>query len=416
MGGKPANQSALTSQSVSIGKRLLQSVLARLVVQGSAAVTWPDGTISQVAGTPGPSAAIALRDWPTVRRLALNPGLALGEAYMDGALKPVGCTIHDVLDLVLLNLFEAGASHPVLQAHQRLGDLTRRLRQANDAVRARRHVAHHYDLDSRLYRLVLDDDLQYSCAYFAQGSDTLERAQAAKKRLIAAKLHLHRPDMTVLDIGCGWGGMALTLAADYGARVTGITLSTEQLAVARSRAEAAGLDHRISFELADYRSMHHRFDRVVSVGMMEHVGLGQYGAFFRTVRRCLPEDGVALVHHIGRSAGPGSTAAWLQKYIFPGGYSPALSEVLPAVERSGLMLTDVETWRLHYAQTVRHWAARFAANRAAICALYDQRFCRMFEFYLAAAELAFRRERQVVFQLQLSPSQTALPATREYLC
>ena len=398
-----------------ITQRLLHSVLSRLVRQGSASVTWPDGSISRYSGGPGPSAAIVLRDRRTVHRLARNPGLALGEAYMDGTLQPLGCTITDVLDLVLLNLFEAGAGHPLLHAHQRLGDLTRRLRQANDAVRARRHVARHYDLDSRLYRLILDGDLQYSCAYFAQGGETLEQAQQAKKRLIAAKLHLHRPGMDVLDIGCGWGGLALTLAAEYGAQVTGITLSTEQLAVARARAEAAGLAHRACFELADYRSMDRAFDRVVSVGMMEHVGLGQYAVFFQTVRRCLRGDGVALIHHIGRSAGPGSTAAWLQKYIFPGGYAPALSEVLPAIERSGLMLTDVEVWRLHYAQTVRHWAERFAANRGAIAALYDERFCRMFEFYLAAAELAFRRERQVVFQLQLSPSQTALPPTRGYM-
>ena len=398
-----------------ITHKLLHSVLSRLVRQGSASVTWPDGSASRFAGGPGPAVGIGLRDWRTARRLAVNPGMALGEAYMDGTLQPLGCTIFDVLDLVLLNLIEAGAGHPVLHAHQRLGDLTRRLHQANDAARARRHVAQHYDLDSRLYRLILDDDLQYSCAYFPQGDETLEQAQQAKKRLIAAKLHLHRPGMTVLDIGCGWGGLALSLAAEYGAQVTGITLSTEQLAVACARAEAAGLADRARFELADYRSMDRPFDRIVSVGMMEHVGLGHYVAFFRTVRGCLHDDGVALIHHIGRSAGPGSTAAWLQKYIFPGGYAPALSEVLPAVERSGLMLTDVEVWRLHYAQTVRHWAERFAANRAAIATLYDERFCRMFEFYLAAAELAFRRERQVVFQLQLSPSQTALPPSRNYM-
>ncbi len=401
--------------SALIARRVLQSVLSRLVRQGSAAVTWPDATVSRVVGAPGPAAAIVLHDWRTVRRLALNPGLALGEAYMDGTLHPAGYTIYDVLDLVLLNLIEADASHPLLQAHQRVGDLSRRLHQTNDLARARRHVAHHYDLDSRLYRLILDRDLQYSCAYFANDADTLEQAQQAKKRLIAAKLHLHRPGMTVLDIGCGWGGLALSLAAEHGARVTGITLSTEQLSVARARAEAAGLADRACFELADYRSMDRTFDRVVSVGMMEHVGLGRYGTFFRTVRRCLTDDGVALIHHIGRSAGPGSTAAWLQKYIFPGGYAPALSEVLPHVERSGLLLTDLETWRLHYAQTVRHWAERFAANRAEIRALYDERFCRMFEFYLAAAELAFRRERQVVFQLQLSPSQTSLPPTRSYM-
>ena len=185
--------------------------------------------------------------------------------------------------------------------------------------------------------------------------------------------------------------------------------------MARARAEAAGLADRVSFELADYRQVQRRFNRVVSVGMMEHVGLGNYGTYFRAVRGCLHDDGVALIHHIGRSSGPGSTASWLQKYIFPGGYAPALSEVMPPIERSGLLLTDVQTLVLHYARTVRHWSQRFAAHRAAIRTMYDERFCRMFEFYLAAAELAFRRERQVVFQLQLSPSQTALPATRDYM-
>ena len=397
-----------------IAKRLLQSVFRRLVRQGSLAVTWPDGSVSHYPGDGGPLVRVALKDWRWVRRLAVNPGLAFGEAYMAGALQPEGCTIYDALDLVLRNIL-AGADHPLLRLHQRVLDLTRRLVQVNDAGRARRHVALHYDLDSDFYALFLDSDLNYSCAYFVNADDTLEQAQRAKQRLIAAKLHLHRPDMTVLDIGCGWGGMAMTLAREFGARVTGITLSVEQQRVAQARAEAAGLADRVVFALADYRQMHQRFDRVVSIGMMEHVGLQNYGAYFRVVRRCLGDDGVALIHHIGRSAGPGSTAAWLQRYIFPGGYAPALSEVMPAVERSGLLLTDVQTLVLHYAQTARHWSERFAANRKTIRAAYDERFCRMFEFYLAAAELAFRRERQVVYQLQLSPSQTTLPADRNAL-
>jgi len=293
--------------------------------------------------------------------------------------------------------------------------LTRRLRQSNDAAGARRNVARHYNLRYDFYRTFLDQDVQYSCAFFARGDESLDAAQHAKKRLIAAKLYLRHPGMTVLDIGCGWGGMALTLAQQYGAQVTGITLSTEQVEVARRRAREAGLSGRVRFECADYREMNTVFDRVVSVGMMEHVGLPNYGAFFQAVRRCLGTDGVALIHHIVRSDGPGSTAAWLDKYIFPGGYSPALSEVLPAIEQSGLMLTDLETLRLHYAQTLRHWRRRFSANRNDICAMYDERFCRMFEFYLAGAELAFRREREVVVQVQLSPSQTALPSSRDYM-
>jgi cyclopropane-fatty-acyl-phospholipid synthase len=276
-------------------------------------------------------------------------------------------------------------------------------------------VAHHYDLNGRLYSLFLDRDRQYSCGYFPRGDETLEEAQTAKKRHIAAKLCLNRPDLHVLDIGCGWGGMALTLARDFGARVTGITLSQEQLAEARARAVAEGLDDRVRFELLDYRSVTETFDRVVSVGMFEHVGVGHSRAFVETVMRCLKPDGVALIHAIGRRDGPGGTNAWFRKYIFPGGYSPALSEVLPWVERSGLMATDIEILRLHYAETLRHWRRRFAANRDAIAALYDDRFCRMFEFYLAASEITFRRCGHMVWQLQLAHDHGAVPLTRDYI-
>ncbi len=395
-------------------KIVLGSVFKHLIRHGELSVTWPDGTTTRFGGAGGSQAGVVIRDWRAVRRLALNPGLAFGEAYMDGTLEPAGCGIYDLLDLVLLNI-NAGGSHPVLRWHQNLLALTRRLRQVNDAGRARKHVAHHYDLDSQLYSLFLDSDQQYSCAYFRRGDETLEEAQRAKKRLIAAKLCLDRPGLTVLDIGCGWGGLALTLAGEFGARVTGITLSTEQLALARARARAAGVADRVQFELADYRTVRHRFDRVVSVGMMEHVGIVNYDAFFQVVRNCLTEDGIALIHHIGRSNGPGTTAAWLEKYIFPGGYSPALSEVMPSIEGSGMMVTDIEILRLHYARTIELWRERFAANRDEVRALYDERFCRMFEFYLACAELAFRREREVVFQIQLSPSQTSVPPTRDYM-
>jgi cyclopropane-fatty-acyl-phospholipid synthase len=276
-------------------------------------------------------------------------------------------------------------------------------------------VAHHYDLDGRLYDLFLDADRQYSCAYFETPSETLESAQAAKKRHIAAKLHLHRPGLEVLDIGCGWGGMALTLARDYGARVTGITLSAEQLGVARQRAAAAGLSDQVRFELMDYRAWSAPVDRVVSVGMFEHVGVNHYANFFRRIRRMLRADGVALVHAIGRADGPGVTNPFLAKYIFPGGYLPALSEVLPAVERSGLWTTDLEVLRLHYALTLRHWRERFAAHRERIAAVYDERFCRMFEFYLAGSEVAFRRADHMVWQLQLCAAVDTLPITRDYM-
>jgi cyclopropane-fatty-acyl-phospholipid synthase len=293
--------------------------------------------------------------------------------------------------------------------------MVRRLRQISSTVRARRNVAHHYDLNGRLYSLFLDRDRQYSCAYFRTGNETLEEAQTAKKHHIAAKLKLDRPGLSVLDIGCGWGGMALTLARDYGARVTGITLSTEQLNEARARAEAEGLSDRVKFELLDYRAVRETYDRVVSVGMFEHVGVNHYRTFFNVLKRVLKPDGVALLHTIGRSDGPGTTNSWIAKYIFPGGYSPALSETMLPIEKSGLLVTDVEILRLHYAETLRHWRRRFAANRDAIGTLYDERFCRMFEFYLAGSELAFRYQEHVNFQIQITREQTAAPLTRDYI-
>ena len=334
---------------------------------------------------------------------------------MSGGLSVDGGSIYDLLDLMIANSEGNPDSHPMLRLRGRLAAIGRRVAQYNPAGRSRRNVAHHYDLNGRLYSLFLDRDRQYSCAYFPHGDETLEAAQAAKKRHIAAKLCLNRPDLRVLDIGCGWGGMALTLARDFGAQVTGITLSQEQLTEARARAEAEGLQHRVRFEMLDYRSIRESFDRIVSVGMFEHVGIGHYRAFFDTVAGCLAPDGVALIHAIGRSDGPGSTNAWMRKYIFPGGYSPALSEVLPGVERSGLMATDIEILRLHYAETLRNWRRRFAANRDAITALYDERFCRMFEFYLAGSEITFRRSGHMVWQLQLAHQHGAVPLTRDYI-
>lgn len=356
-----------------------------------------------------------LRDRRTIHRLILNPSLGTGEAYMAGDLSVENGGIYDLLDVLLLNAENNPAGHPIMRLRQSLADISRRLFQHNPAGRAQRNVAHHYDLNGRLYSLFLDRDRQYSCGYFPRGDETLEEAQAAKKRHIAAKLCLDRPGLRVLDIGCGWGGMALTLARDFGAQVTGITLSREQLGEARARAAAEGLEDRVRFEMLDYRSIEETFDRVVSVGMFEHVGIGHYQTFFDRVGRCLKPDGVALIHAIGRSDGPGSTNAWIRKYIFPGGYSPALSEVLPPVERSGLVATDIEILRLHYAETLRHWRRRFAANRDAIAALYDDRFCRMFEFYLAGSELTFRRSGHMVWQLQLAHDQASVPLTRDYI-
>jgi cyclopropane-fatty-acyl-phospholipid synthase len=275
-------------------------------------------------------------------------------------------------------------------------------------------VARHYDLSDEFYRLFLDADRQYSCAYFPRQNMSLEAAQAAKKRHIAAKLCL-APGQRVLDIGAGWGGLALTLAEEHGADVLGVTLSREQLAAARERAAQRGLERRARFDLRDYRDVSGRFERIVSVGMFEHVGPSDYQTFFDAIARLLAEDGVALVHTIATMSAPRPNNPWIEKYIFPGGHIPALSEIAPAIERAGLILTDLEVLRVHYADTLRAWRSRFAANREKAKALYDERFCRMWEFYLAGAEAGFREGSLVVFQLQLARNRTATPLTRDYI-
>jgi cyclopropane-fatty-acyl-phospholipid synthase len=394
---------------------VLDGILKRFIGTGQLSVRWPNGHQTLYSGSDGPSAGMAIHTASAVRNLIVNPGLALGEAYMDGSVTAEGCGIYDLIDVMFANLGDDFDRLPVLRFRGFLRWLKRRLDQYNPAARAQKNVAHHYDLNGRLYSLFLDRDRQYSCAYFRRGDETLEEAQLAKKRHIAAKLCLDRPGLKVLDIGCGWGGLAMTLARDYGAAVTGITLSHEQLTAARERAAAEGLDDRVSFELLDYRAVDQKFDRIVSVGMFEHVGVGHYRTFFETVARDLTPDGVALLHAIGRSEGPGATNPWIDKYIFPGGYSPALSEVLPVVEHSGLFATDIEILRLHYAETLRHWRWRFNANRDTIASIYDERFCRMFEFYLCGSELAFRRGGHMVFQIQLAARQDAVPLTRDYM-
>lgn len=394
-------------------QKLLDRMLARLVRRGAFLVVWPGGTRSEYGDGEGFRAGLHIKTEQAVRALVLNPGLGLGEAYMDEGLVPVNGTIHDVLCVMMDNLRDFNL--PALAFNANLARLLRPMLQANGANRSKHNVAHHYDLNGRLYSLFLDRDRQYSCGYFPRGDETLEEAQAAKKRHIAAKLMLDRPGLEVLDIGSGWGGMALTLARDYGARVTGITLSEEQLAAARARAAEAGLSDRVSFELMDYRAMDRQFDRIVSVGMFEHVGVPNFPAYFATIKRCLKPDGVALLHSIGRFEGPGATNPWIVKYIFPGGYSPALSEVLGPVEKSRLVIGDIEILRLHYAKTLAHWRRRFSANRDAIATLYDERFCRMFEFYLSASEVAFRLSDHMNFQIQLMRDQEAVPLTRDYM-
>lgn len=290
----------------------------------------------------------------------------------------------------------------------------RKIHQYNPISRAQENVAHHYDLSSQFYELFLDPDRQYSCAYFRTGGETLEQAQHDKKEHIAAKLLL-KPHMKVLDIGSGWGGLALHLAGTANVDVTGVTLSREQLKVATARAAAAGLSGQVQFHLRDYRRERDIYDRIVSVGMFEHVGVTHYTTFFAKMGQLLTPDGIALLHAIGRMEGPASTNTWLRKYIFPGSYCPALSEVVSAIERSGLWITDVEILRMHYADTLQQWARRFQSNRARVRELYGERFCRMWEFYLAACEMAFRCGRMMVFQIQIARRQDAVPLTRDYL-
>lgn len=391
---------------------LLSRLLRPLIRFGRLTVIDADDRPHVFGSEISPAVTVRLHDRRLHWRLALNPGLHAGEAYMDGTLTVEDAPLYAFIELFARNLGHAGAID-LSGPFDLVNRAARRLQQFNPAARARRNVAHHYDLSAELYDLFLDRDRQYSCAYFTDPGEDLESAQLRKKQHIAAKL-LIEPGMRVLDIGCGWGGLGLYLAQALGADVTGITLSTEQLAVANERAKAAGLADKAQFHLRDYRHETGSFDRIVSVGMFEHVGINHYGEFFRTLRDRLSDDGVALLHTIGRRAGPGSTNPWLQKYIFPGGYSPSLSEIGSAVERSGLWINDVEVLRLHYAETLRHWRLRFEANRSKIAALYDERFCRMWEFYLATSEVSFRHLDSVVFQVQLAKRRDAVPQTRDY--
>jgi cyclopropane-fatty-acyl-phospholipid synthase len=330
---------------------------------------------------------------------------------MDGTFVIENGTIADFLALVMGQPDETPHWGRPLQFARYL---KRRLQQFNPRARARRNAAHHYDLDGRLYSLFLDADRQYSCAYFEYPEQSLDDAQLAKKRHLAAKLLL-KPGQRVLDIGCGWGGLALYLAETAGAHAVGITLAQEQLAVAKARAAEKNLAGTAEFRLQDYRDVEPGFDRIVSVGMFEHVGVGYYDAFFRKCADVLNDDGVIVLHSIGRSEGPGTTNPWIAKYIFPGGYIPALSEVLPAIERAGLLVDDIEILRLHYAETLKAWRDRFLAHREDVERIYDPRFVRMWEFYLASSEMAFREQNMMVMQLQLSKRQQVVPMTRDYI-
>lgn len=393
--------------------RLLNSLMSRIVQVGTLRIVDAEGNEHVHQGKPGPSVTIRLTDPKLYHTLFLNPELRAGEAYMDGTLLIEEGSIRDLLMIYALNRLSL-RGHPLQKLVRGSVKKVKKLFQRNTLTRSRENVAHHYDLSNDLYRLFLDEDMNYSCAYFAHPDDSIEVAQQNKLRHVASKLAL-KPGMRVLDIGCGWGGMALYLAKHFDVEVVGVTLSTEQRALAIERAKARGLDHKVKFELIDYRNVEGPFDRIVSIGMFEHVGVGHYDEFFGKASSLLTDDGVMLLHSIGRKGGPGATAAWVRKYIFPGGYSPALSETLASVERSGLWVTDIEILRLHYAETLKAWDARFQANRAKAAALFDERFCRMWEFYLIVCEFGFRYGKQVVFQMQLTKEQATLPIVRDYI-
>lgn len=402
-----------TEQGRSLGMKLLANMLRRFIQKGTLRVIEADGHVSEFCGSAEPAATIRLHDPDLPLKLFRNPELYGGEAYMNGTMTFEGCSLTDFLNVFSVNR-GAIASYPLQSVLRRISRWVRAFQQYNPIGKAQQNVAHHYDLSEELYRLFLDEDLQYSCAYFENGNETLEEAQEKKKRHIAAKLRL-QPGQKILDIGCGWGGMALYLAGIADVEVLGVTLSEEQHRVAVDRAKALGLADRVRFELRDYRTVNEKFDRIVSVGMFEHVGVTRYDEFFRKVYDLLPDDGLAVLHSIGHMSPPSVASPWMRKYIFPGAYSPALSEVFAATEREHLWVSDVEVLRVHYADTLVEWNRRFQANRERVADLYDERFCRMWEFYLISAETMFRTGAQMVFHLQLARTREAAQLTRDYI-
>lgn len=393
---------------------LLDRAFRMVLKKGTLNVTSPAGRAFTYGDGTGEPVAIRVTTDRAARRVALDPDLALGEEYMDGGIVIERGTVYDMLALLMLNAGTVSEYPTLARLAYKMRVGMKRLDQYNPVGKAKANVAHHYDLSGALYDLFLDRDRQYSCAYFETKDSSLEEAQLAKKRHLAAKLDI-KPGMKVLDIGSGWGGLGLYLAETCGAQVTGVTLSEEQHKLSTSRAAQRGVADRVSFRLLDYRKLDERFDRIVSVGMFEHVGVGHYKEFFSKCSALLKDDGIAVLHSINRSDGPGATSAWIKKYIFPGGYIPALSEVLPHVERHGLYVTDVEILRLHYAETLHEWGKRFQDHREQAKAIYDERFCRMWEFYLAASEASFRFAGMNNFQIQFVKNQLVLPMTRNYI-
>ncbi len=391
----------------------LSHMLKSFVRVGTLTIIDADGKRHVFAGAPGPTVTVKLTDRALYHKLFLNPGLVVGEAYMDGTLSFENSGLRDFLSLFSANRTSLG-TYPLQKVIRAITRALRKFQQTNPIGKAQQNVAHHYDIGNEFYKLFLDRGMQYSCAYFTSDQDTLEDAQQNKMRLIAAKLQL-QPGQKILDIGSGWGNLALYLASLEKVDVTGVTLSKEQHKLSNEKARQMGVADRVRFELLDYRQLTQKFDRIVSVGMFEHVGVPHYGEFFAKVKEMLVDDGVMLLHSIGHMRPPGPSSPWIRKYIFPGAYGPALSEVFAATELAGLWVTDVEILRLHYAKTLREWGKRFEANRAKVAQMYDERFCRMWEFYLVSAEMMFETGANQVFHMQLSHKIDAAPVVRDYI-
>ncbi len=397
-------------------ERLLDEVYSRVIKKGTLNIIDAFGKMHKFGDDGSPSVTIRLNEASLHHKLAFNPQLFIGEAYMDGQLTIEQGTLKDFFEILFSNTCSK-IPHGWLRTMEFANFLVRNMQQVNNIANSTRNVKHHYDLSGDFYDLFLDKDKQYSCAYFTESDQTLEEAQQMKMRHIVNKLLVNHNDR-VLDIGCGWGGLACEIAKMTGAQVKGITLSGEQLKVARQRAKKEGVSNLVKFEQADYRQLmqeEETYDRIVSVGMFEHVGIDHYGEFFQKINELLEDDGVMLLHSIGRAQGPSSTNPWIRKYIFPGGYIPALSEVIPQVEKANLHITDVEVLRMHYARTLQEWRYRFYENLEDVRKIYDSRFCRMWEFYLTGAEASFEHWGNMVFHLQLSKQITAVPLTRDYL-
>lgn len=395
--------------------RLLSKLLQAFIGKGTLVVFDAAGKRHQFVGTPKtPVITMRLHKASLYNKLLLQPDLSAAEAYMEGSLTfEDGTDLQGFLDLMVANKDRLN-NHSSQKYGKILRAITKPFQQFNPVKNSRKNAAHHYDLKEELYRLFLDEDMQYSCGYFIDPSDTLEQAQLQKKRRIAAKLDLQDGDH-VLDVGCGWGGMGLYLAQIADVKVTGIALAKEQLRVANARAEEMGLSDRVAFKYLDYRELTQKFDKVVSVGMVEHVGARYLPAYFEKIGSLLKPNGRAMVHSIGRRGPPGSTNAFIQKYIFPGGYSPSISEAFAAVEKTPLWVADCEVWRLHYYYTIDHWRRRFLANRQQAVDLYDERFARMWEFYLSAVAIGFKHDHNMNFQMILSNQRDDVPIKRNFI-